>query len=399
MVNVLTLEQSSATDARTHVGAAALSLVRTHPYLGLAVWGMMRIERPGLGTFAVDKRGRLFYDPCIAVAWTVPEVAGALYHEISHLLRAHADRRPADVNAERWNLAADLEINDDLATESGVVLPSGAVTPEQFHLKAGQLAEAYVRLLPDSIAASNSRVTAGRCGSCSGGPTTDDPVVAADAPEGLNEGELVVLRRRVADAIRQRGAWSSTPGHLKRWADQLLEPRVDWRREFASLVRRAVGDQAGAIDYSYRRPSRRQAGFGRVIHPALRQPCVEVAMVIDTSGSMGTDDLSLAMAEVRGVLQATCSSVGVRVLSVDAAVHANQRVARAEQVVLAGGGGTDMGLGLAAVERLRPRPQVAVVVTDGMTPWPARAPRGVAVVVALTRPAVTPTWARSVVLS
>jgi hypothetical protein len=74
---------------------------------------------------------------------------------------------------------------------------------------------------------------------------------------------------------------------------------VDWRREFASLVRRGVGDQAGAVDYSYRRPARRQAGFGRVIHPALRQPSVDVAMVIDTSGSMGTDDLSLAIAQVR----------------------------------------------------------------------------------------------------
>ncbi len=102
---------------------------------------------------------------------------------------------------------------------------------------------------------------------------------------------------------------------------------------------------------------------------------------------------------MRGVLQATCSSVGARVLSVDAAVQSSQRVTRVDQVALAGGGGTDLRVGFEAVERLRPRPTVLVVVTDGQTPWPAQPPRGMSVVVALTRPAVTPVWAKSVVLA
>jgi predicted metal-dependent peptidase len=398
-VHVPTVEQSAAQDPRTHLGAAALRLVRTHPYLGLVVWGMTRVEQPGLGTFSVDRRGRLCYDPAVALGWSVQQVAGVLYHEVCHLLRAHVDRRPVDVSPMRWNLAADLEINDDLATESDVVLPASAVTPRQFGLEPGQLAEAYAHLLPSSTTKVIAHVAAGRCGSCAGAASSDDPAVPSDAADGLDDGELVVLRRRVAQAIRQRAGWSSTPHHLERWADAQLEPRVDWRRELASLVRRAVGDQAGVVDYSYRRPSRRQAGFGRVIHPAVRQPTVEVAMIVDTSGSMSQHDLALALAEVRGVLQATCSSIGVRVLTVDAAVHSNQRVVRADQVTPGGGGGTDMGAGLAAVERLRPRPQVAIVVTDGGTPWPKLAPRGFAVIVALTQRAVTPAWAKSVVLA
>jgi predicted metal-dependent peptidase len=116
-------------------------------------------------------------------------------------------------------------------------------------------------------------------------------------------------------------------------------------------------------------------------------------MIVDTSGSMTDHDLALALAELRGVLLATCSSVRARVLSVDAAVHASQRVTRVDQIALAGGGGTDMRVGFEAVERLRPRPTVVVVVTDGQTPWPARPPRGMSVVVALTCPAVTPAWA------
>ncbi len=386
-------------DARTHVGAAALRLVRTHPYLGLAVWGMSRIEQPGLGTFAVDRRTRLFYDPEVAVAWSVAEVAGVLYHEVSHVLRAHAERRLIELDPSVWNLAADLEINDGLAEERDVVLPGSAALPHDFGLERGLLAETYAYRLPQ-VRTRPTMVTAGQCGSCAGG--VDPPNIdtaAHDASPGFEPGELIVLRRRVAQAIRSAAQRGAAPGYWRRWADQHLEPRVDWRREFAALIRHAVADQFGAVDYSYRRPSRRQAAFGPVVHPALRRPVVDVAMIVDTSASMGQRDLALALAEIRGVLRATCSGVGARILSVDAVVHSTQRVNRVEEVVLAGGGGTDMRAGLAAVDRLRPRPHVVVVVTDGETPWPAQPPRGMSVIVALTRRSVTPAWAKSMVLA
>lgn len=91
-------------------------------------------------------------------------------------------------------------------------------------------------------------------------------------------------------------------------------------------------------------------------------------------------------------------------LAVDTAVHASRRVTRVEQVELAGGGGTDMGAGIAAAAALRPRPSIVIVLTDGYTPWPDRAPPGVRVVVGLLAephmPAgwPPPEWARTVVI-
>ncbi len=81
-----------------------------------------------------------------------------------------------------------------------------------------------------------------------------------------------------------------------------------------------------------------------------------------------------------------------------------RRVARADQVRLAGGGGTDMGAGIEAAARLRPRPDVVVVLTDGMTPWPDEPPRGVRVVVGVLTSeyggdeSAVPAWARSVLI-
>jgi predicted metal-dependent peptidase len=90
--------------------------------------------------------------------------------------------------------------------------------------------------------------------------------------------------------------------------------------------------------------------------------------------------LAQALAEVSGILKGMGQKEGVHVLSVDAQVHACRKVFRTGQVQLTGGGGTDMGKGLSAVAKLRPVPQVAVVITDFYTPWPELPPKNVKVI-------------------
>jgi len=244
---------------------------------------------------------------------------------------------------------------------------------------------------------------AGRCGSCATGHSEPWELGApcAEKATGISRAEGELIRRDVArhiqEATRARG---SIPGHWTRWAEEKLRPKVDWRRELAAAVRHAITDVAGASDYSYRRPSRRQGqvGNGKVVLPSLRQPVPSVAVVVDTSGSIDDTMLSRALAEVSGVLKAVGQREGVHVLAVDAVVQSCRRVFRPEQVQLAGGGGTNMGAGLEAAARLRPSPQVVIVITDGYTPWPASPPRGMKVIVVLTGRGSAPGWAKKVVV-
>ena len=185
---------------------------------------------------------------------------------------------------------------------------------------------------------------------------------------------------------------------LLRWAEEVLSPKVNWRAVLAAELRRAIAEVSGAVDYSYRRPSRRSAVAGPVVLPALRRPVPEVAVVCDTSGSMTEDLLAMVLAEVEGLLRALGLARQVRVLACDTAVAPAQRVSSARQVELIGGGGTDMGAGIGAAAALRPRPAVAVVLTDGYTPWPAAAPKGMRVVVGLLGDGApeAPPWARAI---
>jgi len=80
------------------------------------------------------------------------------------------------------------------------------------------------------------------------------------------------------------------------------------------------------------------------------------------------------MGELKGILRAVGISTGVPVIACDAAVHADKSVFSVSQVQLGGGGGTDMGVGLDHAARLKPKPEIVIVMTDMYTPWPQESP-------------------------
>jgi predicted metal-dependent peptidase len=396
------------------VAAARLWATDRFPYLATGLFGAEVIPAPDTGTVWVDESWRMRADPDLVAGWTAAELGSVLVHHVCHLLRTHAERAQAfgvePDAAPDWVRAADAEINDDLIP-AGLELPGQPVLPRDLGAADGLLAEQYFEGITRDRSAQKMAAAAGEwldCGSGADGiPRPGDsaghggttPLAPPGEPPGLPAWQAELLRRQVAQDLIAHGKQAgNVPGGLLRWAQEILNPKVDWRRLLAAELRRAVAEVSGAVDYSYRRPSRRAAVAGDVVLPALRRPVPEVAVVCDTSGSMTEDLLASALAEVEGLLQALGLARRVRVLACDYAAGAAQRVSSARQVELVGGGGTDMGAGIAAAVALRPRPAVTVVLTDGYTPWPAAAPKGTRVVIGLLgRDAPeAPGWARSV---
>jgi len=392
------------------LAAARLWAATKFPYLATGVFGAQVIADRGSGTLSVDDSWRMHADPEVTADWTPAQLGSVLIHHVCHLLRTHGERaqgagvRPDE--AADWIRAADAEINDDLVP-AGLELPGRPVLPRDLRAEDGLLAEQYF----DAIrrAAANAPSGTGADNPARSGPWLDCGSGADGIPRpgqgrgsegGLPSWQADLLRRQVAqDVIMAHGKQPGTvPAGLLRWAEEVLTPKVNWRAVLAAELRRAIAEVSGAVDYSYRRPSRRSAVAGPVVLPALRRPVPEVAVVCDTSGSMTEDLLAMVLAEVEGLLRALGLARQVRVLACDTAVAPAQRVSSARQVELVGGGGTDMGAGIGAAAALRPRPAVTVVLTDGYTPWPAAAPKGMRVVVGLLGEAApdAPPWTRSV---
>ena len=354
---------------RVKLLAARYRAASQRPYLASALYALSIVPTAAIRTMGVDRHWRCYVAPAFVDATDVPELAGVWIHEVAHLLRDHhgrAGRLPQSEQRDRVrvNVAQDCEINDDLLAD-GLPLPANRVEPATFGLHTGRLFEEYLPDLPPMSEECD-------CGSGAHGQPSPWDVDGPDGPARVGPVEAEALRRHTAQEIRahQRNR-GTVPGGWRRWADQVLEPTVDWRRVLAGAVREALAWASGAVDYTYRRPSRRSVAVRGAVLPSLRRPLPRVAVVVDTSGSMGPDDLADAMAEVTGVLrQVGVGTNRLTVLACDADVQAVSRVSRAEEVSLAGGGGTDMRVAIKAALAGRDRPHVVVVLTDGYTPWP-----------------------------
>jgi predicted metal-dependent peptidase len=386
--------------------AARVWTARRAPYLAsalLALEPIVVVQDPDghdLGALPTDEAWHLYLDPDVLDTTDVPELGFWLVHQVTHLLRKHADRYPGEAgsttplagrNADqrRWNLAGDAEIDDDLTIDE-IPLPDRAITPTGLGLPNSWIAEQYWDELEGAAPPDDQP----DCGTGADGRPRDWNCGLA----GLSELNRKLLSRDVARRIREHTRTrGDVPSGWQRWADEVLEPLVDWRRALRASVRRGVADIAGRVDFTYRRPSRRAAALPEVVLPSLRQPLPMVAVVIDTSGSVSDGMLSQALGEVSGLL----SSVGVgrnrlHVVCCDAQAYRATRVMNARDVRLLGGGGTNMGAGLAAAAELRPRADLIIVLTDGYTPWPPAPPSRAKVIVGLLADGSVPDWATSV---
>jgi predicted metal-dependent peptidase len=396
---------------RLKLSAARLWAAGRYPYFATGLFAMVPVAEPGTGTFAIDRSWRVYIDPECVAEWSVPELGSVLIHELAHLLRDHAGRAEelgiGSFSALAWNIACDAEINDDLL-EQCLPLPGNPVTPGFYGWPDAELAEAYFGRIRWSPIEGDPDGTAPpipfniECGS--GSHAQERGWEQLDGTPGVGRSEADLLRRQTAVALTRhhRESGDVAAGWL-RWAEDRLRPKIDWRQVLSAEIRRGLSRSAGSADYSFARRSRRASATPEVLLPGTFRPSPQVAVVLDTSGSMDDDLLARALAEVDGILtRVGLATRRVSVLSCDAAVGAITQVTRSSEVQLVGGGGTDMGEGLAAAVCLRPRPQVVIVLTDGYTPWPAGPPTGVSVVVGLvgldsagTAPEV-PRWARAV---
>lgn len=422
------LSEPQSADARAWVQAGRASAIERLPYLDVALSSMIPVAVVGLGTVATDLRWRFYYDPGRVHA--IPDddrlevMVSDWVHEVGHLLRDHAQRwhdlgEPRQ-NHPVFNRAGDALINKDLADLRLRILPTD-VTFDRLPTAAGvdpamPTEEIYRRLLqscpppagsglpPEGHQSGPTVPAPSDCGSGAGGdrrpwelPIDDTPGGSGVLDDGsVDGGRADLIRHETAEQIRSHvrtHGSAAIPHRLRAWAESVLDPIVDWRRELRAAVSRGLSRAAGRADYSWSRPPRRRVPGYTTPGMAAPEP-PRVAVVVDTSGSMSPDDLAQCIADIAALTRSVGGVAGgtpVSVIPCDLEAGPVSRVrgrADVRELQLTGGGGTDMRVGLRVASELSPRPDVIVTLTDGFTPWPdeplAGAPRAryIAVVVA-----------------
>ena len=391
-------------EAQRRLQAARLWIAANRPYYSKALFSCPVIPAAALAQIGIDEQWRIYANSEFLESLTVQEAAAELIHVLNHALRDHAQRaRNSSVDAGTvlaWNAAADCEINDDLYEDDLIEDPDDWLFPEDLGMSEYMPAEHYYRHLLD-----NGRARRRSTSSADPDATaTLSPTNSTTDTEALSDFDRTLLKRAVAAAVadhRKAHGTGSVPGGLARWAEQTLHPKVNWRQQLAAALRSSVHHKTGTADYTWQRPSRRQQPQDLVLRPAMTRPVPSITVVVDTSGSMSEHELDRALTEISAIIATVVPGDSVRVLSVDADVHTDQRIHNTRLIRLEGAGGTNMAAGIAAAAEANP--DAIVVITDGWTPWPPTRPAGArCVIAALTddcRMRDVPDWIQTVDMS
>ena len=383
------------TAARNRVMAARIVSQNRWPYLSSLLFSLRLVEVPHeqLKTMAVDKGWRMYYSPRFVMDNTVEVLATVLLHEALHCVMQHNERYEA-LGSKRghsllWNLCGDAAINEILDAQN---MPWGDFSPVRYDgfpipgVVSGMITESAYATAVAWMEENGKEpdLPPSACGSSSGGDSRDYelPNSHDEAPSIDTDRQRNVRDRVASDVVDYSKSRGEIPGGLKRWADNYLDPKVDWRRQLSVRLRRVVANVAGRRSHSYARPSRRQDAIREhdptIIIPGLRdsEP-PRIAVVLDTSGSVTQTELSHALAEIHGIMKAVGMREPLAVITCDVDAGEPQMIRNPgslKELVLKGGGGTDLRAGISAALELPRQPSLVVLITDGESPYPLKRP-------------------------
>lgn len=361
-----------------------------------------RISFAPVQTMCVTKGAQVLCDPEFIRECNEKEIAGVLAHECWHLWQRHHERCQSR-NRVEWNAAADRAGNPGVIS-LGMKLPTGCLFPSDIGMPDGLTAEAYY----NAQIAKGNWLGKGEVSPCGSGAGHTHPAEAEHADPGDERTEIEVERAssRTAEAIleaaesaRSKGRGLLPAGWVRMAHDILAPAKVPWGSLLFRAVRRAVTYRPGAVTPRYDMPSRRQSaighGTGVPVLPRMRTPSPIIAVMIDTSGSMSSAQLSDAMRETVGIMSAV--GADVHLITCDAEVHGIGKVHSVDDVkkLMRGGGGTDFRPAFNALTKLKPKPEICIFISDCEGPFPPARPVGTSVIVVRVggRSADVPNWA------
>jgi predicted metal-dependent peptidase len=140
---------------------------------------------------------------------------------------------------------------------------------------------------------------------------------------------------------------------------------MDWRE----LLRQQI-ESTIKVDYSYMRPSRKAHNYEYIMPGMKKGDMIDIAVAIDTSGSINDKMLADFIGEVAGIME-DFDSYRLHLFCFDTEVHNPQQydsdnMEDVREYRLAGFGGTDFTSIFKYLKENEIQPERLVVFTDGM---------------------------------
>jgi len=322
-------------------------------------------------TDGVNKRyGRHFLE---TICTEQAEVNGLVLHENLHIaLRQMIHNRDLFLeNRKLANMAADFVVNDiitNLKDKALAKLPEGGCYDPKYHNM--NMREVY-RLLKEEGGGGGEGNEPSEGGNGSGGGEYqfDEHDFNGQAEDGeLSQEKAKEIDAAIDRALREGALLAGRLGiDLPRAITEILDPVVDWRRELADFV---TASCRGNDEYTWRKFNRRQIANDIYLPTVEDETIGEVIVGIDTSGSIGEEELNEFASELVSIAEAV-QPERIRVLWWDTKVHGEQIFEPADFQAIAsllkpqGGGGTRVSCVAEYINKKQLKADCVLVFTDG----------------------------------
>lgn len=341
---------------------AKVQITLDQPFFAHILFKYPLTERTDIPTLAVDRRGRIFYNPDFVESLTVPQIVWGICHEILHVVDMHA-LRMGHRDPKAWNYAGDAWINDVLddckigtRIEKTVNMPgSKDDTVENIYDK-----------LPQSPNGKGQGQGGGQ-GQQDNSGIGDD--IIDEGPISETEASAIASQIKVdiAQAAQSAKMRGNLPGKLAQFVSDTLASKTPW---YEILEKYMVGQTKQ--DYRWNRPSRRFMSQGLYLPSIQNQPSMgPLGIQVDISGSVSEQEIKHYNGHMKRIIE-LCHPEKVVVMYTDTSVQHVDEFDQGDEVNINfySGGGTDMRAGLQYLEDNGIEVDCLVTLTDGYTPFP-----------------------------
>lgn len=357
------MKTKNETKAKEIVTKAVSAIVLDDPFFGYMLLRMDIICDDGIVPPTMCTNGMYIkFHPDFVVEIGVAKTKGVLRHEIMHVAMCHHVRRQQR-HSGKWNMATDYVING-IGKEAGWDLPEDGLFNDAY---TNFTSEHVYELLPDMPAGG------GLFGpQWNWGGVEDHPDAGKDeSTRNQIEEDTKIDVLQAANAAKLMG---KLPAHIERLANQIRKAKLPWKELLARFVL-----QQQRNDYTWLKPNKRFIE-DELYLPTLHSEGVgKLIVAVDTSGSIGQEELTTFLAELNGILE-QARPEEVTLIPCDAVVHRKYIQVYTPQdypiqpPTLGGGGGTSFVPVFEHVEKENINPVCLIYLTDMIGTFPKHSP-------------------------
>jgi len=319
----------------------------------------------GAPTMATDGEN-IFYSVKFIKEIPIDQLIGVLVHEVMHCALLHIVRKGVR-DPLKWNIAIDYATNAILH-KNNLKLPAGTLFDPKFNDRSAE--EIYVEVSKNPPDMKKVKAFDMHMFGDGDGDKKKNNGGGQNSSEKFKE---QMWKSHLANAAVQARQQGKLPAGMERIIEDVLEDKVPWQQ----MLARYLSPFALKTDFTWTKPNKKMLQYG-IILPGFQSESLEVAVGVDTSGSIGPNEIQTFLSEVQGIMS-VAKNYTIHIVGCDAQVdekdyHIITECNSTLPTKLGGGGGTDFRPVFDFYEKKNVRPACLVYFTDGYGTFPQKPP-------------------------